>query len=399
MDDRQYLNDEQEWVCRCGSTTEFLTEVEACGVQAEYPLEDCVFPCPFEFEEDSPRGFAGGERLAGQGRIAVAQSLGLAGQIVINAANVHDYPDCGGFDHVDARSFWTGFVQVPPVSAGAPIILGPLTTTPGGVCCFSRQPVHAVAVEAYGGGDVGEVPFRIHYQSSSPSYMRSCSDAVAAAIFAVELADAADIEEPAITVRYDGPITFEASDDPPTPPSGRNIGVVDRWTGSEWIEALDLFAVALSTSNNREVLITPLNTDPAVYAASAQSVNFRFRPVRGDELDGNSAPIPYDSRLICHPGALLVTEGTVPVSSEMYHFTVMGEPGTPGPCDELLGDYNQDEIVDLTDLIDFLADWNPHLGQSVTPGTNGDFNGDGVVDLADLIEFLGYWNPQLGCPY
>ncbi|MBX3386193.1 MAG: multicopper oxidase domain-containing protein [Phycisphaeraceae bacterium] len=64
------------------------------------------------------------------------------------------------------------------------------------------------------------------------------------------------------------------------------------------------------------------------------------------------------------------------------------------------GDYNNDGVVDLADLLDFLGAWNPNLGQNVTPGTNGDVNNDGVVDLADLLEFLGGWNPHLGqtCP-
>ncbi|MBX3385578.1 MAG: hypothetical protein KF768_03315 [Phycisphaeraceae bacterium] len=59
-------------------------------------------------------------------------------------------------------------------------------------------------------------------------------------------------------------------------------------------------------------------------------------------------------------------------------------------------DINSDGVVDLADLLSFLALWNPSLGQSVSPGTNGDFNGNGIVDLADLLDFLGLWNPSLG---
>ncbi|MBX3387500.1 MAG: hypothetical protein KF768_13105 [Phycisphaeraceae bacterium] len=67
------------------------------------------------------------------------------------------------------------------------------------------------------------------------------------------------------------------------------------------------------------------------------------------------------------------------------------------PCP---GDFNNDAVVDLADLLDFLADWNPNLGQSVPPGSIGDLNSDGIVDLADLLDFLADWNPNLGqnCP-
>lgn len=69
----------------------------------------------------------------------------------------------------------------------------------------------------------------------------------------------------------------------------------------------------------------------------------------------------------------------------------------PQPCP---GDYNGDGVVDLADLLEFLGQWNPALGQNVPPGTGADVNGDGVIDLADLLDFLGAWNPNLGqtCP-
>ncbi|MBX3385825.1 MAG: hypothetical protein KF768_04585 [Phycisphaeraceae bacterium] len=81
------------------------------------------------------------------------------------------------------------------------------------------------------------------------------------------------------------------------------------------------------------------------------------------------------------------------VNTVSVALTVAG--GAPCP-----GDFNTDGVVDLADLLDFLGQWNPNLGQNVPAGTNGDTNGDGVVDLADLLDFLGDWNPNLGqtCP-
>ncbi|MBX3387521.1 MAG: hypothetical protein KF768_13215 [Phycisphaeraceae bacterium] len=71
---------------------------------------------------------------------------------------------------------------------------------------------------------------------------------------------------------------------------------------------------------------------------------------------------------------------------------------TPQGC--CPGDFNADGVVDLADLLDFLAPWNANLGQSVLPGSGADTNADGVIDLADLLDFLAPWNANLGqtCP-
>lgn len=61
-------------------------------------------------------------------------------------------------------------------------------------------------------------------------------------------------------------------------------------------------------------------------------------------------------------------------------------------------DFNQDGVVTLDDLIDFLGVWIPNLGSTgVAADTPGNFNGDDAVDLADLIDFLQPWNVTLGC--
>lgn len=60
------------------------------------------------------------------------------------------------------------------------------------------------------------------------------------------------------------------------------------------------------------------------------------------------------------------------------------------------GDYNLDGVIDLADLVSFLGDWQPFIGQAVIPGSAGDVVADGVIDLADLIEFLNEWQPLIG---
>lgn len=68
----------------------------------------------------------------------------------------------------------------------------------------------------------------------------------------------------------------------------------------------------------------------------------------------------------------------------------------PALCDCCAADYDSSSSIDLSDLLDFLAEWMAYLGQSVSHGTSGDFNGDGVIDLADLLEFNARWMACLG---
>ncbi|MBX3387054.1 MAG: hypothetical protein KF768_10825 [Phycisphaeraceae bacterium] len=72
----------------------------------------------------------------------------------------------------------------------------------------------------------------------------------------------------------------------------------------------------------------------------------------------------------------------------------LAAPDASGNLCRCPADFNDDAIVDLADLLDFLAGWLPNLGGTGT-GLPGDRNGDGVVDLVDLLEFLERW--LVGC--
>lgn len=61
----------------------------------------------------------------------------------------------------------------------------------------------------------------------------------------------------------------------------------------------------------------------------------------------------------------------------------------PPPC---TGDFNNDRVVDLSDLVLFLA----HYGETNAPPEHGDLNGDHIVDLADLTGLLSHYG--VPCP-
>ena len=61
---------------------------------------------------------------------------------------------------------------------------------------------------------------------------------------------------------------------------------------------------------------------------------------------------------------------------------------TAVPCE---GDYNEDGLVQLTDLLDFLTAYG-----SACTGCPQDSNDDGLIQLTDLLNFLGVYGSN--CP-
>lgn len=423
-------------VCKCGSSKIYNTSVTPCSGQDG--LGDCKFPCPLDPSESSPRGFAGGDRFALKGRVDVAERQGLIGQVVVNAANEHSYPDCSPLSN--AASYWTGTVDVMPASGSTPIVL---SANPGS-CCRTAQPTHEIAVASYGGGDVGEVPYRVHFESSSPGYVRTCDVDPVAVLVSFGLVLAADEELSVAAVRYDGPMQelFDGGF------AGPSLAVVERLTGSGWVSASDDFEVILDPTNSRQLLVFPLSTDPTDYVGNLGPIErYRVRPIRGVEVDGNNDPVPYVSRLVCDVDSLLPTSPVVPVSDETYEFVVVpdcndnsiGDPqeilmammpemldcddnglidtceiaanasldadmdgvldvcepsGCPGV---LITDIDQNNQVDIADLIAFQVVWQPNIGLTVPSNHPADWEPNEFIDLADLVQFLEDWLAEIGC--
>ncbi|MBX3386069.1 MAG: lamin tail domain-containing protein [Phycisphaeraceae bacterium] len=148
-------------------------------------------------------------------------------------------------------------------------------------------------------------------------------------------------------------------------------------------------------------------TWPVAGVGSTLQLRFRAMCDGGDEafafdnITVSANPVGDPTGACCTGNGCVIAsqalcEGILGGAYEGNNTTCTPDPCVSTPCP---GDYNDDGVVDLADLLDFLGDWNPNLGQSGM-GLPGDINGDNVVDLADLLEFLGDWNPNLGstCP-
>lgn len=78
------------------------------------------------------------------------------------------------------------------------------------------------------------------------------------------------------------------------------------------------------------------------------------------------------------------------------HFVerTLAADGASGNLCRCPSDLDDNGTTDLADLVGFLSDWQPQIGQ-MGEALEGDRNADGAVDLADLVAFLTRW--QQGC--
>ncbi len=433
------LGDFREQECGCTSTFS-NPNVGPCDGQSELT---CKYPCPADPGENSPRGFGGGSRFAPVGRVRIAQPSALAGYVVVNAAGTHEYPDCDEQGDVStARRFWTGKVDVARLN-GADRVLQPI----GVGCCLTAQPVHTRFVSLIGNGDAGEIPFRIHYESSKPASIRHCA-ADGGLIFESTIIDATAQNITPIYVRYDGPLA-NGSGAGQGGPSIMNFEFLDESVNPPvWVPTLN-FAASVCMDDPREVRIVG-----TLVGDSPQYLVDPFAPLRVRAIPERGGGTNHGRTLLCNPlariGTIEVPIGAeVPVSDEIFYFTIVPDcngNGTSddqdiidaamlqglvldcdgnglidsceiaanpdldldpldgrldrcdGPCPQVLtADYDISDAVDVLDLLAFIGDWTMNLGITVMPVAPGDFNSNGTVDLIDLLDFIGAWSSELGC--
>lgn len=430
--------------CHCGSTEQYNNpSVEPCDSSPQYGLS-CTFPCPLTPSggESSPRAFSGGDKFAPIGRIHVREPNQLIGHVVVNANNVHQDPYCPATLY-NASSFWTGKVEVKR-SAGSPHYnLQPTGYVLGG-CCYTAQPVHQTPVQLLGYGDVGEVPFRIHAESSSPGYGRDCDPVDAGGyVSAEEIVDYHWLNLPIIKIRYDGPIAVELG----TLLSGTLAKVyLVNPNNTLGTDVTHLFSFDVDPSEPRELRLTGESNLAVSYVDPDVAVR-RYRVVVERGLDSYGDPADFYQRLICHTDALFGNQ-IVPVSEETFDFRVFPdcngnkEPdpeeieeflavGTIIDCNQnglidaceiladpeldqdedgyldycqngcysgISGDYDCNSVIDAEDLLTFVSDWLADLSQTVPPASaTVDVDGSGSIDVADLYAFFDAWLNNCGC--
>ncbi|MBX3386753.1 MAG: S8 family serine peptidase [Phycisphaeraceae bacterium] len=125
-----------------------------------------------------------------------------------------------------------------------------------------------------------------------------------------------------------------------------------------------------------------------VTLTSPSGSSSRLATIRTDSTAGRYQEYTFTS--VRHWGEMTNGPWTLTVSDEVagtvgtfesWRIGFLGEPLAR------LADWDNNGVVDLADLLDFLQDW--FAGAA-------DTNADNVVDLADLLTFLGPWLTELG---
>lgn len=275
-----------------------------------------------------------GLTLVSFGRIDIQPEQGLAGQVVLNTAST---PSDGWSDD--------GMFKIGPDG-------------PGQVVLTRRG--YAESPESLGGGSIGGSPFWLHDEACEPA-----NRAQVAVDHGSTLAS--------IRLRHYGPIELIGINPQPFVIARRPACTADSF---ESVDASAFeYAVDPSGNDRNYIDVTPIG-----------SILF-------DRYLEYQIGLPSDSEdqvLVCQDVAD-VNGGPPPVVwNHMFDYDGLDDYRVT-VLPSCTGDFNDDEVVDVLDLLDLLGHWSvPFAGCE-----HGDTNCDGSIDVTDLLVVLGSWGP---CP-
>ncbi|MEC9374355.1 MAG: hypothetical protein VYC34_10955 [Planctomycetota bacterium] len=193
------------------------------------------------------------------------------------------------------------------------------------------RPWYSPTAAQIGGGAVGLVPYRLHYQSCTPNYG------------GVLTGDTA-------IIRFYGPVTWQ---------TGAPLIIEERFGAAAWSIATGRFLFAAADSG-REIRVTAA---PGMNGF-IDGAEYRVRPVR-------TGPSAIKSAYVAGEPVIL-------------DFELVFSASGAAPCP---ADMNGDGVINSADLGVMLGAWGP-CGVCPT-----DLNSDGNVGSADLGVMLGSWGP------
>ncbi|HMN41639.1 MAG TPA: hypothetical protein PKE29_12395 [Phycisphaerales bacterium] len=357
------------------------------------PLGSSMFP--------SPRGGPCAER----GAIRIRDPLGLAGQIILNAANAQADP------MPTPESFWQGDVIVGWGTPATSITLNRDASQP------FRAPIYWATRAMLGGGAVGVAPFRMHEFDCDPvnnfgiEYTQWDAVTVTDSHF---LDSGTPIPIPIKITSY-GPVVpairVGTTRFPWQSAHSSTLGAivvqgVDEHNHSQVMEVTSLFTVVAPGTNGLDSRTIGLrraaaaSPAPGLYRvlprhvasgliAGEPAVEWPVRLDANGDPDGDGSPA-YWFRIApdCDGNHLNDLWEALNTSVPVCQYT--GDP-----C---RADFNRDGTFEVQDIFDFLNAWFAGcMVVGVTPPSTyncpqpADFNGSGALEVQDIFDFLNAW--------
>ncbi|MCC6322145.1 MAG: hypothetical protein IT438_12000 [Phycisphaerales bacterium] len=345
---------------------------EACCSSASAIPPGC-FRAPVAITEVSPRAVG----CRARSLISIRQSMGLQGQIVINA------------DNVTPSDQWLGDVVVNAGDANPAnrITLSPNQPQP------HAAPYYAMASAMLGGGAVGLVPFRIHEGDCEPKH-RVRENPSNPVLVSTNVIPSAAFDTPGATpgmVRFYGPILVD---------SGVNTNLIDMASemadevcGRTWMGAGSMFSITGPDPNATGIATRTLSIGRNPNSASVHVGEYRVRVKPKHAVAVGLAGTRVAYWRVC-------TDDLDEPESEAYFFRVAEGSGVF--CEMCPGDFNCNGSISVQDIFDFLTAY--FTGGCIGPvppictsplSTNcigdADVNNSCSVTVQDIFDFLDHW--------
>lgn len=359
-----------------------------CGCFS-FNVNTCPYPAVMgSTTETEPRVTA----CATRGAIRIRGTLGLMGQIVLNAADN------------DPTGLWLGDVIVGEDGLSSPITISPDRPVASG----DQAPYYRRTPASLGGGAIGLAPFHLYETACSPEQNLGVS--VANRRFAT-ITNSQFVGTGApilLSARSYGPVEARSASGAQIPWQASNgtsnavaIFAVDENNHSQMIDATKLFGIhgpgeSGWNGDARTIGLSPRAQyvpKPGVYCMVP--LNVRCTDVVG--LPPVEWIDPYFFRVApdCN------------FDGANDYLQVFNNPGTYDPdgdgmiCTSTAGknicraDFNRNGLIEVQDIFDFLSAWfYPCTQAQPLPSPcrqSADVNDSGSVDIQDVFDFLSYW--------
>ena len=364
-----------------------LATYAECGCE-EFHVTNCPYPEPDSvgtYCEDSPRSPGSGssctEPCALSGAVRIREADGLAGQIILNAANVIDPPG----------DSWVGSVVVGDDGIVTSELLAPGESQP------YEAPYYEKSYLDIGGGAVGVGPYHLHETACFPPHNDPDPEHAVAQGQFLESGPLYDSYYP-VSIRFYGPV------EPATLTLTGALKVAMYFENMEthtcqWADVTGVFKAELLDSGRTIALYSDessMRPKTGLYRIYSEPEMLLSKYVSDDE---NPRDVVWPLTTFCLSGEPVAVEGyvfSIGTDCDLDGELDAYELDPPTNCVTCDCDFDDNNAVEVADLFNFLDAWFAQFPGGTPGSPSADYDNDTDVDVGDLFGFLDCWFAAFG---